>query len=152
MNEIIKISIDSRKQALLNAYNITDKKVILEIDDLFNKIYEFGENYSESEEFEKEFSNSPLNEEYLAFFTELATKYKPRDPSEINIDINTDTEKLSKEMKSKAPKEKVKVLDPLKRRLKWDIYEKAREIPGIGDILDAKNTIDLLKTDKNDGK
>ena len=74
MDNIIKQSIEGRKNAIFNSYEVTDKVMINKIDDLFNRINDFGEKYNDVGTFESEFANSPLNNEYINIFTELAMK------------------------------------------------------------------------------
>ena len=45
MDNIIKQSIEGRKNAIFNSYEVTDKVMINKIDDLFNRINDFGEKY-----------------------------------------------------------------------------------------------------------
>ena len=58
MNEMVKNSIDARKNAIYNTYEITDDKLKKEIDELFDKIYEFGEDIKDQSEFETKFNSS----------------------------------------------------------------------------------------------
>ena len=49
---MIKQSIDSRKQAIYNMYNITDTNLINKIDDLFNRMESLGSTCTDSMDFE----------------------------------------------------------------------------------------------------
>ena len=72
MDNIVKQSIESRKNAVLAAYKIEDKKYLDKIDNLFNRINELGETCSDSMDFETKLASSPLNQEYIDLFTELS--------------------------------------------------------------------------------
>ncbi len=75
MDEYIKQSIDSRKQAMFNTYEVGagEKK---KIDALFSEIEKLGRQCKDVGEFEAEFNKSPLNQQYLDLFTEVATSSK----------------------------------------------------------------------------
>ena len=45
MESVIKQVIDARKNAIFSSYNITDKNMLDKIDNLFNRINEFGEKW-----------------------------------------------------------------------------------------------------------
>ena len=71
MEKIVKASIDGRKSAFFSAYDIKDENLIKEIDELFNRINEFGEGCTDSTQFETAFITSTLNTEYINLFTRL---------------------------------------------------------------------------------
>lgn len=73
MDSNIKKSIDAKKDAFKASFEIgatTQKK----IDALFKDIEKLGLKCKDVGEFEAEFAKSPLNQEYLDLFTEIATK------------------------------------------------------------------------------
>ena len=69
----IETAIKSRKDAFFTAYDIKDQATIAEIEDLFNRITEFGKTCSDYMDFETKFATSPLNQEYINMFTKVAT-------------------------------------------------------------------------------
>ena len=72
MDQYIKQSIQSRKEAIFNAYEVgADGKKKIEA--LFTEIEKLGEKCKDVGEFESEFASSPLNQKYLDLFTEIAT-------------------------------------------------------------------------------
>ena len=77
MNDLVKASIEGRKNAIFSAYDITEQSIIDKIEDLFKRINEFGETCTDSMDFESKFASSELNQEYVELFTEIATKCKP---------------------------------------------------------------------------
>ena len=85
MNEYVKQSIEGRRLAFSNSYELTDvyKK---RVEELFKKIEELGEKASDAMDFETKFASSPLNTEYTNLFTEIATNCK------CIIPINSETE------------------------------------------------------------
>ena len=56
MNDLVKTSIEGRKNAIFSAYNVTDQNIIDRIDELFNRINEFGESCVDNMDFETNFS------------------------------------------------------------------------------------------------
>lgn len=72
MDEYIKQSIDSRKNALSASYEI-NAEMQQKIDKLFAEIEKLGTSCKDVGEFETEFQKSPLNQKYLDLFTEVAT-------------------------------------------------------------------------------
>ena len=72
MDQYIKQSIQSRKEAIFNAYEVgADEKK--KIETLFAEIEKLGAKCKDVGEFESEFASSPLNQKYLDLFTEIAT-------------------------------------------------------------------------------
>ena len=61
MNDMVKMSIDGRRNAFYSAYEINDDNLKKEIDLLFDKIYDFGKDCKDSVQFETAFATSPLN-------------------------------------------------------------------------------------------
>jgi hypothetical protein len=72
MDEYIKQSIDARKNAFSAAYEI-NAEMQKKIDALFVKIEELGTTCKDVNEFEAKFAASPLNQQYMDLFTEIAT-------------------------------------------------------------------------------
>ena len=73
MDKLIKQSIDARKNAFAASYEI-DAEAQKKIGVLFVEIEKMGEKCKDVGEFETNFSKSPLNQQYLDLFTEIATK------------------------------------------------------------------------------
>ena len=95
----IKTAIEGRKAAFFSAYDITDQKIKAKIDELFTRIEEFGKTCKDYADFETQFAVSPLNQEYINLFTEVATtsqsKMQPVDDTP--KDTRTDAEILADE-------------------------------------------------------
>lgn len=139
MDNIIKQSIEGRKNAIFNSYEITDKVMINKIDDLFNRINDFGEKYNDVGTFESEFANSPLNNEYINIFTELAMKGVSNSMPSVGEMV---ADRVGTEIKNS-------VLPS--RAVRADRRDQAiRNIPIVGDIVDAGQKIDLLNKFRKD--
>ena len=52
MNEIVKNSIEARKNAIFSSYEITDKSILDRIDEYFNRLNKWAEKYDDVMKFE----------------------------------------------------------------------------------------------------
>ena len=145
MNDLVKNSIDSRKNALFNTYNITDQRLIEKIEDLFARINEFGEDCTDNMDFESKFATSQLNQEYIQLFTEIATTCKQvvREPQE-NTNVKSDEERMREEMESEIRYQVKDATLPFRRKVREETFHAALNTPIIGDIIGAKNQIDFF--------
>ena len=143
MDSIVKSSIDARKSAFTNAYNITDANLLKKIDDLFIKINELGERCLDASAFETAFASSPLNQEYIDLFTEVASSSTPIN-YESNNDVKSDEEYLEDEINSELKYQVDSLTQPIKGELYRKAYADARDIPGVGKALDVKQKIGLF--------
>ncbi len=133
MESVIKQVIDARKNAIFSSYNITDKNMLDKIDNLFNRINEFGEKYNDVSKFEAEFANNPLNSEYTNIFVELAQSgINASSPSvgEMMAD------RIGSEVKNSVLPSHAVVADARDNAL--------RNIPVIGDAIDVGQKISFF--------
>lgn len=144
MDNIVKTSIDGRKSAFFSAYEIKDENLIKEIDELFNKIYEFGEGCSNSTEFETSFATSPLNTEYINLFTKVAQSCSPIVREEVPVNVKSDEEILKEEIESEARYRAKEATLPARRIAREAATRAARNTPVVGDLMQAKQTFDLF--------
>ena len=72
MNELVKKSVDARKEAVYNAYEITDEETKAKVEDFFKRLEEFASKYKDALEFEAAFGSDEMNQEYTELFTDLA--------------------------------------------------------------------------------
>ena len=139
MDDNIRISIDSKKNAILNTYYIDNNEIDNKIEDLFKRIEEFASTCSDIQDFETKFATSPLNQEYTNIFTEVATKC----PLKITEDNPIQESSSNNEL-----------LDDLTHPMKTQLYQKKmdflRGLPVVGDIMEVKQHKDML--DKITGK
>ena len=129
MVEVIKQSIEARKNAIFSSYNVEDKKMLDKIDNLFKKINDFGEKFTDVNEFEKEFANSSLNNDYINIFVELSKVGAPSIGETI-------LESAANEVVSAAMPSRAVIADKRDQAL--------RDIPVVGDIMQAGQTIDFF--------
>lgn len=144
MNDLVKNSIESRKNAVYSAYDITDQGIIQKIENLFKRINEFGENCSDSLDFENKFASSELNQEYIQLFTEIATTCKPIIRQSEERYVKSDKEYILDEFASEIRYQTRNATEPIRRKARQEAYDTARNMPVIGEVLEAKQYIDFF--------
>lgn len=132
MDSNIRISVDSRRNAIFNTYNINDGKILDKINDLFNRIEEFAATCSDIQDFETKFLTSPLNQEYTNIFTEVATKCSMKGAQESNDESLIKNELLDD------------ISHPIKTQLNQKKMDVLRDLPVVGDIMYAQQNIDMV--------
>ena len=139
MDKFIKQSIDSRRGAFSASYEISGE-MQKKITELFSEIEKLGEKVKDVGEFEAEFAKSPLNQKYLDLFTEIATKCKPKvaapevDKSEIKKMVAGGVVAGAAES---IADDAVRKVVPTRAAVHQKAYDKAREIPGVGDAINV---------------
>ena len=143
MNEMVKNSIDARKNAIFSTYEVTNDKLKKEIDELFDRIYEYGKDMKDQTEFESKFPTSPLNQEYIDMFTKVAQS------SPMVQDLKNQNNVVS-DVGNMVLDEAEMELDSLTHPMRHQAYQKAndaiRDIPVVGDLLTVKQHVDLAKS------
>lgn len=144
MNEYVKQSIDGRKMAFSSAYELNDvyKK---KVDDLFQRIEEFGKDCSDAMDFETKFATSLLNSEYTNLFTEVAANCKYILPPPVdNPDVKSDKEYIRDEVLSEAKYIAKDLTLPARRKAREEFDKKMRDTP-LGKIEQISNTASVFK-------
>ena len=144
MNELVKNSIEGRKSAVYNAYDITDQEMKDKIENLFNRISEFGENCLDSLDFENKFASSELNQEYIQLFTEIASAYKPIIRQNEERNVKSDKEYFLDEAASEIRYQTRNATEPIRRKARQKTYDTVKNMPVIGEVLEAKQYMDLF--------
>lgn len=143
MNEMVKNSIDARKNALFTTYEVTSDKLKKEIDELFERIYDFGKDMKDQSEFETKFVSSPLNQEYIDIFTKVATS----SPMVQEIKNQTNMASVAADMATDMVEMELESATmPARRAARQAAYDVARDLPVVGDVLYAKQNIDMVKS------
>ena len=138
MDKLIKQSIDARKNAFSASYKV-DAEMQKKIDALFAEIDKLGEKSKDAGEFEAEFQKSPLNQQYLDLFTEIATKCAPNTAAP-----KVDTSGISKTIAGgvavgaleSAADDALRRVVPTRAAVHQEAYDAARSVPGLGDAID----------------
>lgn len=145
MNDLVKTSIESRKTAIFNAYKITDQNLINKIEDLFNRINEFGETCADNMDFETKFATSELNQEYINLFTEIATSCPQKTVQSVeNREVKSDAEYVLEDVASEVKYQVDDATMPMRRQMREEAERTARNTPVIGEIMEAKQYADLF--------
>lgn len=130
MNEMVKNSIEARRNAIFSSYDIKDPGLLDRIEEFFNRLNEFGAKYDDITKFETDFAASPLGKEYGELFMIINSTLNPEE----EVDEG-------KELLEEAAGD---VTRYAKRTVKEDLASKARSTPIIGDIMEAKQYHDLF--------
>lgn len=144
MNDLVKNSIEGRKDAIYNTYNVTEQSIIDKIEDLFRRISEFGENCVDNMDFENKFAVSELNQEYIQLFTEIATTCTPVVRAVEEREVKSDAEYARDELESELRYQAKEATLPMRRKMRQEAYDEARDTPIIGDIMNVKQHIDFF--------
>lgn len=144
MDEYIKQSIEGRKMAFTNSYELTSEYED-KVKKLFVKIEKLGMKCSDVMDFEKKFMASSLNEEYTNLFTEISTHCKPiilKNYSDSNV--KSDKEYLKDEILSEVKYIAKDLTMPVRRKEREEFDKKMRDTP-LGKIEQASNTINVFR-------
>lgn len=151
MDEYVQNSINVRKSTIYDNYHNVPPEVEAKIDDIFERMVEFGEKYTDVIAFENDFQQSDLNKEYIAIFTDLAVVNGPDSISFKDSAFNPKNYSSDdlKEMGKRELKEDARYLvkDAIVSELHKTAIERdqaLRDIPVVGEIIQAKRTIDML--------
>lgn len=143
MNEFVKQSIDGRRTAFTNSYELTDhyKK---ETDKLFKKIEEFGKDCKDALDFETKFVSSPLSKEYNDLFAEIATNCKCIIPTPTETTGRSNKQAVMDEVASDVKYVVDDITMPARRAAREEFDKKMRDTP-LGKIEQASNTAWVFK-------
>ena len=138
MDEYIKQSIGSRKNAILAAYEV-NAEMNKKIDKLFIEIEKLGAKCKDVGEFEAKFATSSLNQQYLDLFTEIATNGQAKAAAP-----NVSKGKVGKMIAGgvavgvaeSVADQAIDNVVPTRAAVNQKISDTARNIPVIGDAID----------------
>lgn len=139
MDQYIKQSIDSRKQAIFNTYDVNaDGKK--KIDSLFSEIEKLGNKCKDVTEFEAEFAKSPMNQKYLDLFTEIATTSTVKasvapTPGKPKLG-GIVAEGIVEGVADRALNQVERSVLPTRASVHQKAYDEARKVPGLGNAID----------------
>lgn len=136
MNEILRPSIESRKNALFSAYDIKDPGNLEAINNYFKKLEEFAKDYNDVMEFETAFASSPLCSEYSNLFVQIMNTESTTDGVAPVQEENTEYT-IQDELKDDMER-------AVRRRARQDAYDKVRDIPVVGQAMEVKQHFDFF--------
>ncbi len=125
MDKLIKQSIDSRRDAIKNSFEV-DAGAQKKIDALFDEIEKLGEKCKDAGEFETEFAKSPLNQKYLDLFTEIATSSA----------MKTAVKGAAVGALESAAENAIRKVVPTQAAVNQKATDTLRSVPGVGDAID----------------
>ena len=129
MDEYIKQSIDSRKQAIVSTYELNDE-MKKKVDKLFAEIEKLGKSCKDVGEFETEFQKSPLNQQYLDLFTEIATGSVGKQAA------GQVAKSMAVGAVEGAAMNALGGVVPTRAAVHQKAYDEVRKVPGLGNAID----------------
>lgn len=141
MDQYVKMSIDGRKNAILGSYSL-DEKTQAKVDELFSKIEKLGTECEDAGEFETKFQASPLNQEYMDLFTEIATASVS---GQVASAADDTTAGVASGVAAGAAEEAARMavrsvtggaVPTTRAAANQKVYDAARDIPVVGDAID----------------
>lgn len=131
MDNYIRQSIDARKNAFSASFEIS-AKMQEKINSLFVEIEKLGEKCKDVGEFEAEFSKSPLNQQYMDLFTEIASK----------TTVRTAAKSAMKGAAENVARQALRGTIPTTRAaVHQKAYDEVRKVPGLGDAIDVSEKV-----------
>ena len=148
MDKYVKSGIDARKQAIINAYEL-DNKMRERVDTLFAEIEKLGSSCKDVQEFEAKFAESPLNQQYLDLFTEVATSSQP-----VGADASSKgagktiagvvAGGIVSGVADRALNEAKQAVLPTRAAVNQKVTDKMRGMPVVGDAMTVKQHLDFF--------
>ena len=162
MDSNIQNSIDLRKSAIFDYYDIKKKDILSEIEELFQEMLTLGEASKDVMDFETQFASSDLNTKYLSLLEKIALSCSLKKQHKAVVY----TEEEAKEDLKEAAKDELEYLGSeayLNTRSainrKFGITEKIRRTPILGTAWEVENQTgvimnfkDKLKTKRREEK
>ena len=146
MDDLIKNSIQSRKDSIFTVYEVTDKKLLKEIDDLFKKMEDLGKTCSDAADFETILASSSLNQEYINLFTKISqsSKYILKANDTEPSHVKSTGEEIAEDIADEARYQMKEATLPARRLAREQAERQLRNTPIIGDIMHVKQHLDLF--------
>lgn len=130
MDKNIEASINGRKNAFFAAYEVKDKKMLVKIDELFGEIEKLGAKCKDVGEFETKFAASPLNQQYLDLFTEIATSMASKQAA------GQVASSMAGGVMEGMARNALGGVVSTRAAVYQKAYDEARKVPGLGDVID----------------
>jgi len=129
MDEIKTACIDSRKQAIMASIDSGNEDIVGKIEEYFERLEEFAKDCKDINDFETKFATSDLAKEYADMFGY----------------VMANTEQAKEERVEDMRHDAVDSMNHFaRRRAKQEAYDVARDIPGVGEVLTAKQHFDFF--------
>lgn len=139
MDENIKFSIDARKKAILDNYEVPEKSK-KEFDQLFLEMEKLGKSCKNSGEFETKLAASPLNQKYTDLFTKIATAEATSNTAK-GVAVGMATGVAETAVREAAGS----AVPTTRAAVHQKAYDAARDIPVVGDAIDVGQKASYIK-------
>ena len=166
MEQNVKQSIEARRSAIFATYEVGEE-LTKKVEKLFGEIEKLGMKCKDVGEFETEFAKSPLNQQYLDLFTEVATNGQVK--AEILQTVPSGTpsgigemmaESVVEGVADRAMEQAERAVMPTRAAVHQEAYDAVRDIPVVGDAIDIGQKASYVahlgkvfgKRKKKDGK
>lgn len=136
MDNLIKSSIESRKNAIFASYDVKDPGNLKNIEEFFKKVEDFAKDCKDVSDFETKFASSPLAQEYSSLFVQIMQTESTADGTPPTIEENNEYT-VQDELKDDLERR-------VRRKARQDAYDVARDVPIIGDAMTAKQHFDFF--------
>lgn len=151
MDEQIKNSINVRKSSIYDYYDLNDA-MNGKVEEYFKRVEEFAKDCKDVADFETKFQASPLSQEYMGLFTELATTCSPKGAMKAQAEAFKERD-FKQDMKEELEYQMKDATMPARRMAREQMDRQLRSTPILGDAIQAKQTFDLFgkfRRKKND--
>ena len=151
MDEQIKNSINVRKSSIYDYYNLNDA-MNSKVEEYFKRVEEFAKDCKDVADFETKFQASPLSQEYMGLFTELATTCSPKGAMKAQAEAFKERD-FKQDAKDELEYQMKDATMPARRMAREQMDRQLRSTPILGDAIQAKQTFDLFgkfRRKKND--
>ena len=129
MDDIKTTCIESRKTAIMNTIDSGNEEIVGKIEEFFERLEEFAKDCKDINDFETKFASSDLAKEYAELFG-----YAISNTEEAK-------EERAEDMKNEAADSMYRYG---RRRARQEAYDVARDVPGVGQVLTAKQHFDFF--------
>ena len=131
MNDVKTACVESRRNAILPMIEGKGEAIKQMVDNFFKRLEKFADECSDVTDFETKFATSELATEYAELFTTVMNDGS-EEPEEKSIG-----QEVAEELKDD-------VTHAVKRQARQEAYDKARDIPGVGEALEVKQYADFF--------
>ena len=144
MDQNVKTSIDAHKNAITSTYTL-EGELKTKFDELFKKIEALGKTAKDSADFEAKFASSPLNQAYMDLFTEIATKNTATGLKGVESASGKSMgEMVAEGVMDQAGSRIKQAVIPTRAQVHQAAFDKARDIPGVGEAMAIKQHVDFF--------
>ena len=143
MDKYIESSIKARKDAIFNAYEVTDAGILKKIDSLFGEINTLGRSCKDVSEFENKFAVSPLNQKYMDIFTELAQAQATANVAGSFVK-HAAVGAATNAVRGAITNATGGVVPTSRAAAHQKVMDVARDIPGVGEAMSIKQHVDFF--------